>query len=172
MVVRREEKSLNEFKFHDSCLSALKRPVVFLFSNSSINFSLSLSLIIILWTLPGILLSRSYLLFIDHCHYYLFRFLNFRMTLSAILLLVILGTCIDILEQLDKAEVVSGEVTQVGYLERRGSRLSRFRNSLMYHWNRMGGPDYKRIQRRNTIGQCSPSVNDFDWLVVLYQKQG
>ena len=93
------------------------------------------------------------------------------MTLSTILLLVVLGTCVDILEQLDKAEVVSGEVTQVGYLERRGSRLSRFRNSLKYHWNRMGGTDYKRIQRRNTIGQCSLSINSFDWLVVLYQKQ-
>ncbi|KAK7485821.1 hypothetical protein BaRGS_00022921 [Batillaria attramentaria] len=82
---------------------------------------------------------------------------------SVILLLVILGTCVDAISRLRKAEVVTGEVTQVG-LQRQTSRLSRFRHSFLFHWHQImgqteGHSQHKPVlRRRATIGGYKPSI--------------
>ncbi|KAK7483363.1 hypothetical protein BaRGS_00025423, partial [Batillaria attramentaria] len=82
---------------------------------------------------------------------------------SMILLLVILGTCVDAISRLRKAEVVTGEVTQVG-LQRQTSRLSRFRHSFLFHWHQImgqteGHSQHKPVlRRRATIGGYKPSI--------------
>lgn len=81
---------------------------------------------------------------------------------SILLLLVLLGTCMDALDRLRQMEVLSGEVEQVGFQQQRLSRLSRFRASFLSHWQHIMGAghghyhnhnhDYKPMQRRATIG--------------------
>ncbi|XP_070174525.1 uncharacterized protein [Littorina saxatilis] len=84
---------------------------------------------------------------------------------STILLLVVLGTCLDVLQNIKTFEILAGEETRVGF-HAHENRLSRFRSSIVSHWHRLGGGEYKPITRRNTIGYKPSIIRRFSSSII------